>query len=61
MDRRRAWALQKRCSRKQRVLTEAAINGKVDYLRGLKENVIMAAWFPPAPGWSSVFFGNLKP
>src|SRR5207247_617259 len=25
-----------------RVLTEAAINGKVDYLRGLKENVIMA-------------------
>jgi DNA-directed RNA polymerase subunit beta' len=24
-----------------RVLTEAAINGKVDYLRGLKENVIM--------------------
>ena len=24
-----------------RVLTEAAISGKVDYLRGLKENVIM--------------------
>ena len=23
------------------MLTEAAINGKVDYLRGLKENVIM--------------------
>ena len=35
-----------------RVLTEAAINGKVDYLRGLKENVIMGAWFRPAPGWS---------
>ena len=26
-----------------KVLTEASINGRVDYLRGLKENVIMAA------------------
>jgi hypothetical protein len=29
-----------------RVLTEAAINGKVDYLRGLKENVIMGRLIP---------------
>jgi len=29
-----------------RVLTEAAINGKVDYLRGLKENVIMDRLVP---------------
>ena len=27
------------CQETTRVLTEAAINGKVDYLRGLKENV----------------------
>ena len=31
-----------------RVLTDAAIKGKVDHLIGLKENVIMASWFPPA-------------
>ena len=29
-----------------KVLTEAAINGKVDYLRGLKENVIMGRLIP---------------
>jgi DNA-directed RNA polymerase subunit beta' len=29
-----------------RVLTEAAISGKVDYLRGLKENVIMGRLIP---------------
>src|SRR6266849_1609174 len=33
-----------------RVLTEAAINGKVDYLRGLKENVIMGRLVPPDHG-----------
>ena len=29
-----------------RVLTEAAVAGKVDYLRGLKENVIMGRLIP---------------
>src|SRR6266567_2809907 len=35
-----------------RVLTEAAINGKVDYLRGLKENVIMGRLIPAGTGLS---------
>ncbi len=35
-----------------RVLTEAAINGKVDYLRGLKENVIMGRLIPAGTGMS---------
>jgi DNA-directed RNA polymerase subunit beta' len=33
-----------------RVLTEAAVNGKVDYLRGLKENVIMGRLIPAGTG-----------
>jgi DNA-directed RNA polymerase subunit beta' len=33
-----------------RVLTEAAISGKVDYLRGLKENVIMGRLVPAGTG-----------
>src|SRR6201747_1217396 len=33
-----------------RVLTEAAINGKVDYLRGLKENVIVGRVIPAGTG-----------
>ncbi len=33
-----------------RVLTEAAISGKVDYLRGLKENVIMGRQIPAGTG-----------
>jgi len=33
-----------------RVLTEAAIGGKVDYLRGLKENVIMGRLIPAGTG-----------
>ncbi len=33
-----------------RVLTEAAIAGKVDYLRGLKENVIMGRLIPAGTG-----------
>jgi DNA-directed RNA polymerase subunit beta' len=36
-----------------RVLTEAAISGKVDHLRGLKENVIMGRLIPAGTGWSS--------
>jgi DNA-directed RNA polymerase subunit beta' len=34
-----------------RVLTEAAINGKVDYLKGLKENVIMGRLIPAGNGY----------
>lgn len=41
-----------------RVLTEAAINGKVDYLRGLKENVIMGRLIPAGTGME--FYRNLK-
>jgi len=33
-----------------KVLTEAAINGKVDYLRGLKENVTMGRLIPAGTG-----------
>jgi DNA-directed RNA polymerase subunit beta' len=33
-----------------RVLTEAAINGAVDYLRGLKENVIVGRLIPAGTG-----------
>jgi len=35
-----------------RVLTEASISGKVDYLRGLKENVIMGRLIPAGTGMS---------
>jgi DNA-directed RNA polymerase subunit beta' len=35
-----------------RVLTEASINGKVDHLRGLKENVIMGRLIPAGTGLS---------
>ncbi|HEX7361757.1 MAG TPA: DNA-directed RNA polymerase subunit beta' [Bryobacteraceae bacterium] len=41
-----------------RVLTEAAINGKVDYLRGLKENVIMGRLIPAGTGME--YYRNLK-
>jgi len=33
-----------------KVLTEAAINGKTDFLRGLKENVIMGRLIPAGTG-----------
>ncbi len=33
-----------------RVLTQAAVSGKVDYLRGLKENVIMGRLIPAGTG-----------
>ena len=36
-----------------RVLTEAAIQGKVDHLRGLKENVIIGHLIPAGTGMSS--------
>ncbi len=41
-----------------RVLTEAAINGKVDYLRGLKENVIMGRLIPAGTGME--FYRKVK-
>jgi DNA-directed RNA polymerase subunit beta' len=33
-----------------KVLTEASINGRIDYLRGLKENVIMGRLIPAGSG-----------
>ncbi|HCF61088.1 MAG TPA: DNA-directed RNA polymerase subunit beta' [Myxococcales bacterium] len=36
-----------------KVLTEAAISGKIDYLRGLKENVIMGRLIPAGTGIGS--------
>jgi DNA-directed RNA polymerase subunit beta' len=41
-----------------RVLTEAAISGKVDYLRGLKENVIMGRLIPAGTGMAH--YHNIK-
>jgi DNA-directed RNA polymerase subunit beta' len=38
-----------------RVLTEAAINGKVDSLRGLKENVIIGKLIPAGSGYDTRF------
>jgi DNA-directed RNA polymerase subunit beta' len=36
-----------------KVLTEAAIKGKVDYLIGLKENVIIGKLIPAGTGYST--------
>jgi len=41
-----------------RVLTEAAISGKVDYLKGLKENVIMGRLVPAGTGMA--YYRNVK-
>jgi DNA-directed RNA polymerase subunit beta' len=41
-----------------RVLTDASIEGKVDYLLGLKENVIMGNLIPAGTGLSK--YKNLK-
>ena len=43
-----------------RVLTEAAINGKVDHLRGLKENVIIGKLIPAGTGFMARRDGALK-
>jgi DNA-directed RNA polymerase subunit beta' len=32
------------------VLTEASINGRIDYLRGLKENILMGRLIPAGTG-----------
>ena len=42
-----------------RVLTEAAIQGKVDHLRGLKENVIMGRLIPAGTGME--YYRNVAP
>jgi len=41
-----------------RVLTEASISGKVDYLRGLKENVTMGRLIPAGTGFE--FYKNIQ-
>lgn len=41
-----------------RVLTEAAISGRIDYLRGLKENVIMGRLIPAGTGMK--YYRNVK-
>jgi len=44
-----------------RVLTEAAIEGKVDFLRGLKENVIMGKLIPAGTGMTHYRSVELEP
>jgi len=44
-----------------RVLTEAATMGKVDYLRGFKENVIMGHIIPAGTGYTTHRHVELKP
>ena len=41
-----------------KVLTGASVEGKVDYLRGLKENVIMGRLIPAGAGYSA--YGDIK-
>ena len=41
-----------------KVLTEASISGKIDFLRGLKENVIMGRLIPAGTGLSR--YKNLR-
>jgi len=43
------------------VLTEAATRGKVDYLRGFKENVIMGHIIPAGTGFDYHRKARLKP
>jgi DNA-directed RNA polymerase subunit beta' len=46
-----------------RVLNEAAINGKVDYLKGLKENVIVGHLIPAGTGlrdYEKLIVGSLE-
>src|SRR5438046_8917598 len=42
-----------------RVLTEASINGAVDHLRGLKENVIVGRLIPAGTGME--YYRNIQP
>ena len=41
-----------------RVLTEASLYGKVDYLRRLKENIIMGRLIPAGTGYK--FYRNVE-
>jgi len=43
-----------------RVLTEASINGKVDYLRGLKENILMGRLIPAGTGFKAYHRIHIK-
>ena len=43
-----------------RVLTDAACSGKTDYLRGLKENVIMGKLIPAGTGSRHIFTKKFK-
>ncbi len=49
---------QRRFQETTRVLTEAAISGRIDYLRGLKENVIMGRLIPAGTGMK--YYRNVK-
>ena len=47
-----------------RVLTEAAVQGKIDHLRGLKENVIIGRLIPAGTGsapYRSITYADLQP
>ncbi len=44
-----------------RVLTEAAVNGKVDEMFGLKENVIIGKQIPAGTGYNKYRFLELVP
>ena len=44
-----------------RVLTDAATNGKIDYLRGLKENVIIGKLIPAGTGMKCYHKINVRP
>ncbi|MDP7448044.1 MAG: DNA-directed RNA polymerase subunit beta', partial [Candidatus Latescibacteria bacterium] len=47
-----------------RVLTEAAVQGKIDHLRGLKENVIIGRLIPAGTGsahYRSISYADLQP
>ena len=44
-----------------KVLTEAAINGKVDHLLGLKENVIIGKLIPAGTGMKCYHNVNVRP
>jgi DNA-directed RNA polymerase subunit beta' len=43
-----------------KVLTEAAVSSKVDYLRGLKENVIMGRLIPAGTGLPNYQYLNVQ-
>ena len=44
-----------------RVLTDAATNGKIDHLRGLKENVIIGKLIPAGTGMKCYHNVNVRP